>query len=74
MLVTTTDPITGKDVTDLENAPFTIEGQGETSLKIYFESEQSKQEYMVISMEEIDSSSIDIYNKISDNETMGTIN
>ncbi len=47
MIVETTDPITGNDVTDLENAPFIIDGD----LKIYFESEQSKAEFLGIEVE-----------------------
>ncbi len=35
--VTTTDPISGNDGSDLENAPFVIEGGGEDALKIYFD-------------------------------------
>ena len=46
MRVTTTDPISGNDVTDLENAPFVIEGSGEDALKIYFESQQNKESYL----------------------------
>ncbi len=47
MRVTTTlDPITLNDVTDIENAPYVIEGEGEGALKIYFESEQNKQRYL----------------------------
>jgi hypothetical protein len=74
MRVTTVDPMTGNDVTDLEDAPFTIEGQGPDALTIYFESEASRQEYILFSAESADAGVIDIYNGISDNETMGTIN
>ncbi len=47
MIVETTDPITGNDVKDLENAPFIIDGD----LKIYFESEESKAEFLGIEVE-----------------------
>lgn len=46
MIVTTTDPITGKEVRDPENHPFLIEGEGEYALKIYFESEATKRAYL----------------------------
>lgn len=46
MIVTTTDPITGKEVLDPENHPFLIEGEGEYALKIYFESEATKRVYL----------------------------
>jgi hypothetical protein len=74
MLVSTTDPITGNDVRNTEDAPYVVEGTGNSALKIYFESEQSKQEYLEISVSGPESNSIDAYNEISDNETMGTIN
>ncbi len=47
MIVETTDPITGNDVTDLENAPYVVDGD----LKIYFESEESKAEFLAIEVE-----------------------
>ena len=47
MIVETTDPITGNDVKDLAHAPFILDGE----LKIYFESENSKQEFLGIEVE-----------------------
>jgi len=47
MIVETTDPITGNDVKDLDHAPFIVDGE----LKIYFESEESKQAYLDIEVE-----------------------
>ena len=46
MIVTTIDPVTGNRVCDLEHHPFIIEGSGMAALKIYFESETSKQVYL----------------------------
>ncbi|MBP6733480.1 MAG: hypothetical protein KAX51_10510 [Chromatiaceae bacterium] len=46
MMTFTRDPITLNDVTDLEEAPFIIEGSGDSSIKIYLESEANKQEYL----------------------------
>lgn len=46
MIVTTTDPITGKEVINPETHPFLIEGEGEYALKIYFESEATKRAYL----------------------------
>lgn len=51
MIVSTTDPITGADIRDLEHHPFLVEGQGDTAVKIYFESEQTRQAYMDIEVE-----------------------
>lgn len=47
MIVETTDPITGHDVKDLEHAPYIIDGD----LKIYFESEDSKRQFLEIEVE-----------------------
>ncbi len=51
MRVTTTDPITGNDVRDPERHPFVIEGTGANALKIYFESDETKQIYLGIAVE-----------------------
>ena len=47
MRVETTDPITGNDVKNLDHAPYIIDGD----LKVYFETEQSKQAFMDIEVE-----------------------
>jgi len=47
MIVQKSDPITGNDVKDLEHAPYIVDGD----LKIYFESEESKQAYLDIEVE-----------------------
>ncbi len=46
MITFTRDPITLNDVSNLEQAPFVVEGQGSGMVKIYFESEANKQEYL----------------------------
>lgn len=74
MLISTTDPNTGNDVKNIEEALYVVGGTGNSALKIYFESEQSKREYLGISVSGPEGNSIDAYNEISDNETMGTIN
>lgn len=51
MIVTTTDPISGADVRDPERHPFVIEGEGESAVKIYFESEETRQAYLDIEVE-----------------------
>ncbi len=53
MRVSTTDPITGRDVVNPATHPFVIEGNGET-LKIYFESEDSRRVYLDIPVEHPD--------------------
>lgn len=74
MRVTTTDPMTGNDVADPDNAPFVIEGQGNDALKIHFESVENRRQYPAISMDGPDSTLLDALDSIKDNETMGTIN
>ncbi len=51
MRVSTTDPISGNDVKDIEHAPFVVEGSGDASLKIYFESEDNKRAYLEVELE-----------------------
>lgn len=51
MMTSTTDPISLRDVSDPENSPFVIEGQGDTAIKIYFENEHNRREYLDIAVE-----------------------
>jgi hypothetical protein len=76
MRVTTTDPMTLNDVTNLEDAPFLIEGSGPDAMKIYFESASSRDGYLAFQGEDTsaDPELIDKYNAIADNEIMGGIN
>ncbi len=46
MIVTTIDPVTGNKVTDLEHHPFIVEGSGVAATKIYFESEETRRQYL----------------------------
>ena len=46
-----TDPITGNTIENPEGHLFVIEGTGEDALKIFFESEESKQSYIDIQVE-----------------------
>ena len=43
---TTTDPMTLHDVPDPEHHPCLFEGDGENGVEIYFESEQTRHDYM----------------------------
>ena len=76
MLTTTRDPISMNDVTDLEHAPFVVEGTGDSALKIYFESEANKQEYLDIELHGSDNMSglNKIYDDMADNPNTGSIN
>ena len=76
MITATIDPISMNDVTDLANAPYVIEGEGDTALKIYFESEENKQEYLNIPVHGSEDMSglKDIYDDMADNPNTGSIN
>ena len=43
---TTTDPITMRDVTDLDQHPCMYDGDADNGLEIYFESEETRQAYL----------------------------
>jgi len=44
--IETTDPITGKSVTQLMDMPYVVEDSDDDSLIIYFESEQNRDLYL----------------------------
>lgn len=46
MRTSTLDPISLEDVTDLDNAPFVEEGEGDNAIRIYFQSEANRREYL----------------------------
>ena len=49
---TTTDPITLHDVPNPEQHPCVFEGDGDNGIEIYFESEQSRQTYLEMKVED----------------------
>jgi hypothetical protein len=51
MIVSTTDPITGHDITNPEGHPFVVEGTGDNAIKIYFDDEASRRAYLDIAVE-----------------------
>ena len=78
MNIHTLDPITLNDVKDLDSAPYVIEGEGSGAIKIYFESEQNKNEYLDIPMHGSDGESgagmKKIFEQMADNPDTGSIN
>lgn len=52
MIITTTDPITGEDIRNPEFKPFVIEGRGHLAIKIHFESEETRRQYLDLAGEE----------------------
>ena len=49
--VETTDPITRRDVGDIHNHPFVVDKGAHEQLTIYFESEETKRQYLEIPVE-----------------------
>lgn len=49
--VETTDPITGHDLTDLDGRPYIVDKGTEEELVIYFESEDTKRQFLDIPVE-----------------------
>jgi YHS domain-containing protein len=49
--VETTDPITGRDIKDTTGKPFVVDSGPEDELTIYFESEESKRQFLEIPVE-----------------------
>jgi hypothetical protein len=78
MNIHTLDPITLNDVTDLENAPYVVEGEGRGAIKIYFESEANRREYLDTPMHGSDGVSgaamKKIFDEMADNPDTGSIN
>ncbi|OYY93211.1 MAG: hypothetical protein B7Y41_12875 [Hydrogenophilales bacterium 28-61-23] len=76
MMTFTRDPMTLNDVTNLDAAPFVIEGQGAGMVKIYFESEANKAEYLDLTPHAgVKSSGLKkIYAEMADNPDTGSIN
>ena len=76
MITFTRDPITLNDVTNLQTAPFVVEGQGAGRIKIFFESEANKQEYLATEVHSgVQSSGLKkIFDEMADNPDTGSIN
>jgi len=51
MIISTTDPISLVDVGNPDTHPFVIEGEGDNALKIYFENEENRSDYLGIEVE-----------------------
>ena len=51
--ISTTDPITGRDIPDLEGRPFVVEGSHYNDVTIYFENEASKRAYLDIPLKSV---------------------
>ena len=74
MITSTLDPISMNDVTDLEHAPYVVEGEGQNALKIYFENEAYKSEYLDIPLHTANSILSAAYAKVANSDITGRIN
>jgi hypothetical protein len=76
MITVTRDPITLNDVQDLASAPFIVEGHDDKAVKIYFESESNRNEYLGMEMHEgVNSSGLKkIFDDMAENPDTGSIN
>ena len=54
MYISIVDPMTGNEVINLDIYPIVIEGKGRDVLKMIFESEYSKDEYLLFDAENAD--------------------
>ena len=50
-MISTTDPITGRDIEDTDGRPYVVEGEHYSDITIYFESEETRREYLGIPVE-----------------------
>jgi len=74
MRISTLDPISMNDVNDVNTAPYIVEGEGPNALKIYFESEENKDEYLDIPLHTSNATLSAAYAKCADSDITGTIN
>jgi len=51
MRIERTDPVTGNTVQQPDGYPYIVEGEGSDTLKIYFESEETRQQYLKVKTE-----------------------
>ncbi len=76
MRQSTLDPISLEDVTNLEQAPFVVEGEGDNAIKIYFQSEGNKREYLALEVHGSNNSAglKKIFDDAAESPITGTIN
>lgn len=46
MIIITTDPITGEEIRNPQFKPYVIEGTGHLAVKVHFESEETRRQYL----------------------------
>lgn len=72
MRISTLDPISLNDVNNIDDAPYVVD----SDVKIYFESEEHKREYLDIPLHGSENSEglNKIFNDVADSPITGTIN
>ena len=68
MRITTRDPMSGCEVADPNDAPYVMEGHGENALKIFFETETNRLEYLAIKPRVPAACSLNLYRTFADND------
>ncbi len=76
MMTVTRDPVSLNDVRDLAHAPFVVEGRDDRAVKIYFESEANRAEYLGMDMHEgVNTAGLKkIFDEMGENPDTGSIN
>ena len=74
MRISTLDPISMNDVNNKDTAPYVVEGEGPNALKIYFESEDNKAEYIAIQLHIPNATLSAAYALCADSDITGSIN
>lgn len=50
-MISTTDPITGKEIDDPTGHPYVVEGDHYSDITVYFETDESRDAYLAIPVE-----------------------
>jgi hypothetical protein len=76
MITVTRDPISLNDVHDLTRAPFVVEGKDDKAVKIYFESEANRAEYLGMDTHQgVNTAGLrKIFDEMGENPDTGSIN
>ena len=74
MITVTIDQMTSCKVTDIDHAPYVVEGKGLHALKIYFENEASRLKYLSSPLHNQDDSLPGAHTRPSDSERSCALN
>ncbi len=74
MQISKLDPISMKSVSDTDHAPYVCEGDGPNALKIYFESEANRAEYLGIQAHGANTTLPQAYAPVANSDIAGAVN